>query len=539
MTVGSRLLGALMRLPRPISGRVEVRRDLEIPMRDSTALLADLYTPAGGGPAPTVLTRSPYGRSNWIGTIYGRLFAERGFQVLVQSCRGTFGSGGDFDAFNERDDGLDTIAWIEQQDWYDGRLAMTGASYGGIAQWLVAADSPQLAALSIVNASSDPYDFVYPGGVLSLRSCLSWNASNAADFQGSFLSRLRQGRALDERLEDLYAELPLDSLDDRAVAQSVPAYQAWLRHPERDSFWAQRSATDQAARITVPTCLVAGWYDIFLPYQLADYRSMLDAGCSVQLTIGPWTHGNPAGIGHGLKLSIDWLSGHLLGTAVPERAPVRIFVTGANAWRDLPEWPPPSTAVRWHLHADGGLSPEPADDGQRTFRYDPADPTPYVGGPVLGQDKGPQDNAMLEARADVVVFTSEPLADNYELIGEVSAEVSMSSSTPDFDVFVRLCEVDAKGRSVTVCDGIQAVRGHNEVSPATVGVQLWSIGHRFAKGSRLRVQVSGGSHPRFGRCHGGGEPLATATAVVASDRTLHLGGRASSFVVLPEARSRT
>lgn len=533
MTVGSRILGSLMHLPRPTSRQVEVIADVEIPMRDGTVLLADRYLPAGG-PAPTVLARSPYGRAGFIGSIYGRLLAERGLHAVVQSCRGTFGSGGDFDAFNERDDGLDTIAWVEQQSWYDGRLAMTGASYGGIVQWLVAADSPQLAALSIANASADAYDFVFPGGVFSLKSGLSWNSSNAADFQGSLLSKIRQGRELDRRLEELFAEVPLDSLDERAVAKRSPAYQAWLAHPEHDDFWEQRSARRRVPDITIPTCLVAGWYDIFLPFQLRDYRTLVEAGTPVQLTVGPWTHGNPKGIGYGLRASIEWLAAVLLERPLPDRAPVRIFVTGADEWRDLPEWPPPSTPTTWSLHADGRLTTEGAAAGTRKFRYDPRDPTPYAGGPVLGNDKGPQNNTLLEARDDVLVFTSDVLDDNFALIGEVSAQIAMSSTTADFDVFVRLCEVDAKGSSVTVCDGIRAVRGGKVGVPVTVDVELWPVAHRFAKGARLRVQVSGGSHPRFARCQGGGEPLGTGAAFVTSDRVVHLG--AATHVVLPHPK---
>ena len=140
MSVLSRLLGLFYELPKPLTRSVAVTHDIEVPMPDGVVLLADRYRPRGGERLPHLLVRSPYGRAGMLGVLYGRLFAERGYDVLIQSCRGTFGSGGVFDAFrNERTDGLSTVAWLKEQPWFTGKFVTMGPSYLGITQWAIAA----------------------------------------------------------------------------------------------------------------------------------------------------------------------------------------------------------------------------------------------------------------------------------------------------------------------------------------------------------------------------------------------------------------
>src|SRR4051812_32144592 len=135
VTVASQFFGRRLGLPRPESTDVLVEADLRVPVSDGAVLLADRYAPSGAPPMPTVLVRTPYGRRGLFGLLHGRLFAERGLQVLVQSARGTFGSGGRFSAYDEREDGLATIAWIQRQPWHAGKIGMTGMSYLGQVQW--------------------------------------------------------------------------------------------------------------------------------------------------------------------------------------------------------------------------------------------------------------------------------------------------------------------------------------------------------------------------------------------------------------------
>jgi uncharacterized protein len=322
----------------------------------------------------------------------------------------------------------------------------------------------------------------------------------------------------------------------------------------------------------LPVSLLTGWWDACLDPVLAEYRRLREGGRRpVRLVIGPWTHSSafnkalPVVLGEALS----WLRAYTGGgqtresqarenqapenqardQARTEDLPVRVYVQGAGEWRDLADWPPPEMARRpWYLAAGGGLVPEPpAQPGMSSFRYDPADPTPSVGGQLLTGKAGPADNRALEARPDVLVFTSAPLTAALDVVGPVSARVRVRASGGHFDVFARLCDVDPRGRSRNVCDGIIRHRpagpggtaepgdtvepggtvepGETEESgdtkePEAVTVPMSATAYRFAAGHRLRLQVSGGAHPRFARNTGSGEPPATATRLVPVD--LHI-----------------
>ena len=215
---------------------------------------------------------------------------------------------------------------------------------------------------------------------------------------------------------------------------------------------------------------------------------------------------------------------------------------GAGEWRDVEAWPAPGTQPqRWHLHPDGQLGPAaPVDSEPDRYTYDPGDPTPIVGGTLLRRSGGRRDQARTEARADVLVFTSDVLTHDLDVIGDITADVHVSSDLEHFDVFVRLCDVDPKGRSTNVCDGIERVSPRRWPRPPdgiwSVRVSLWSTAQRFAAGHRLRVQVSSGAHPRFVRNLGTGEPLATATRLQVAHQAVSHDPDHPSAIVLPVSR---
>ncbi|GAB3810514.1 hypothetical protein GCM10027605_48940 [Micromonospora zhanjiangensis] len=287
--------------------------------------------------------------------------------------------------------------------------------------------------------------------------------------------------------------------------------------------------------------MVTGWHDIFLPAQLADYAALRAAGRRPYLTVGPWTHGSVGLFGAAVREGLGWLRAHLTGDRAGVRdAPVRIHVGGVGGgWRDLPDWPPPATRTGWHLRVGGGLGPGVvASSGADRFWYDPADPTPSLGGPLLvAQRAGPVDNRPVEARPDVLTYTGAPLTAPLELVGPVEAEVYVRSDLPYFDVFLRLCDVDRRGRSWNVCDGLVRVEPGRFPADADgvvrVPVELWPVAHRFAAGHRLRLQVSGGAHPRYARNPGTGEPLGSAVDLRAGHREVRHGPAYPSVLRLP------
>lgn len=526
-------------------GRVE--RDLAVPMDDGVLLRADVYHPAVPEPPgdsitfPTVLMRSPYGRRSF-GSLLGPVYARRGFRLVVQSCRGTFGSGGTFQPqFHERADGLATLRWLREQPWFDGRLGMSGPSYLGYVQWAIADDAgPELAALCPHITMSNLAGHFYDGGSLSLDDMIGWTTMVSTQ-ERRFAALAQLFRVNERRVARQIDSLPLLTLDERVVGRTVPFWRDFVTHASVDDpFWAPADHRKRVAEVKAPVAMVSGWYDIFLPLQLADLRTLVAAGRPPHLVIGPWTHTSMPGMGEQLRDSLAWLAAHLRGDRSQLRAdPVRLFVMGAEEWRGFSSWPPSGyVPAPWHLQPGGRLAREaPAASQPDRYRYDPSDPTPSAGGTLLSRQGGRRGQRAVEARPDVLTYTSEPLADDVEVIGPVAADIFVTSSLPHFDVCVRLCDVDPRGRSTNVCDGIQRVRPGlfrpDEAGVQCVRVALWPTAQRFRRGHRIRVQVASGAHPRFVRNLGTGEPLATATTLRASEQAIHHEPARASAIFLP------
>jgi hypothetical protein len=514
-------VGRFLRLPPPVARRVVVTRGIPVRMRDGVILRADHYVPLGlGRRVPTVLVRTPYGRGGPAGWLC-RAVALRGFHVIVQSCRGTADSGGTFDPMvDERADGLDTVEWLSRQVWYDGRLCTYGPSYVGFVQWALADGAgDQLKAMSTIVTASSFGDSTYAGGAFSLDSVLTWSALLSAQ-RGPWLPNALELLRGQPRLQRGLAHLPLAEADQVATGAEVAFFQRWLvENDPSATYWADRGHRQRISSITAPVLMIGGWYDIFLPWQLEDYATLRAAGARPYLTIGPWHHGSLGLVQHSAGESLEWFQAHTQNGGAPKlrELPVRVHVAGADEWREYPDWPPPGTEPRrWFLRAGAGLATEePAEDGEpiAAFTYDPNDPTPALGGPrLVGKLAGRRDNAPLEARDDVLTFTSAPLAGAVEAIGPVAASIRVRASGKHFDVFVRLCDVDPEGRSWNVCDGLSRVSIVDET--ATIQVALWPTAYRFRRGHRIRVQVSGGAHPRFARNPGTGVGLGEPTDLV-------------------------
>jgi uncharacterized protein len=536
----SEIAGRLLRLPVPAARELFVERDLPVTMDDGVVLLADRFAPPGSGPAPTVLVRSPYGRSGGFGFLFGRLIAERGLQVVVQSTRGTFGSGGRFDPFNERADGLATLRWLRERPWHSGPVGGIGPSYMGLVQWAIA---DQLDALAPSITASQFRGMALGGGSIALDTTLSWML--LLQVQERRLAALLLAHGLRRTLPRLYEEqVPIEELDQHAFGARIPYFQEWMGAMSPDSpYWAARDFSSSVGDVDAPVQLVGGWHDIFLPWMVEDFHALRAAGRDPQLVIGPWTHTSPALLGVALHEGIAWMRAHLLGDARMVRdGPVRVYVTGERRWRELPDWPPPGVHERkLHLQAGGGLSQSlPARAAQPSrYRYDPADPTPALGGATLLQRMPVLDNRPLEARADVLTFTGPPLDTDLDVMGPVSADIRLRSSRDDTDVFVRVCDVEPDGTSLNVCDGL--IRLTAEGPPrdgegvAAVRFELWPTAHRFRAGHRIRVQVSSGAHPRYARNPGTGEDPLRATRLVAADQEVFHDSARPSSVTLSEA----
>jgi putative CocE/NonD family hydrolase len=532
MKLISHLMQRRLKLSPPVTRDLVVQRDLRVPMPDGVELLADRWAPrAGGEGLPTALLRSPYGRKAPFAWAMAMPLAERGYQVLIQSTRGGFGSGGTLDPMRqEREDGLATLDWVVKQPWFGDSMVLVGPSYLGYVQWAVADSLPPQVKAMIpqVTESALTLEFLREDG-MSLETPFGWGVLMAGI--ESPLAMLRQ-RSQARKTRRALDTLPLKDADLAAVGRRSGYIQDIVAHDAGDERWHGLDHRHRVADVSVPVSSVAGWYDIFLPGQLRDFRILREAGRPARLTVGPWTHLN--GDGTAIREAVEFGLAHARGEQPPERAPVRLFVTGEEAWRDFTSWPPEGYAEqRFHLLEGGALGTEPPTGSEPDrYRYDPAnDPTPAVGGVRMVADSGPVDNTALEARADVLTYTTPVLEEDVEVIGEVSAEIFFRSSLPYADVFVRLCDVDERGRSVNVCDGLTSLTGADLTTLAAV--RLWPAAHRFRRGHRIRVQVSSGAFPRYARNPGTGEPRATATTLRPADQSVHHDPEHPSAVILP------
>jgi putative CocE/NonD family hydrolase len=558
----SKMLSRRWSLPRP-RNRITVEHGVQVPMSDGTILLADHYIPVAVASAATVLVRCPYGRGGMFGLQYGNILAERGYHVLLQSCRGTFGSGGEFEPMrNEIADGQDTVGWLREQSWFDGRLATYGASYLGFVQWALAMDPPPELVAAVVHVG--PHDFsrtAYHNGVFGLYNSLAWGELIAHQESLGVIHGLLRIVSAERRLRPTLDRIPVAAGARDLLGDDAIWFERWLEHPQlSDPFWAPLQCEAALKRITVPTLLVGGWQDLFIEQSLEQYRALAARGVPARLLVGPWTHVEaPAKGGTTVSESLAWLDRYAgpgrtahrsaaAENAAAENAgaenagaenSVRIWVggEGAEQWRDTSGWPPAGTRPqRWYLGTPGTLSPREtaADPGIRParFRYDPADPTPSPGGALLAVRAGTLDNREVEQRLDVLVFSSEPLDQPVEVIGDVAAELSVTRDNPYADLFVRLCDVDPRGRSRNICDGIVRLAAQDPLS-GVVRVSLSGAAHRFGRGHRIRLQVSGGAHPRFARNPGNGQVDAPAADLVPTGYEIGLGRANASILLLP------
>ncbi|PYE53806.1 CocE/NonD family hydrolase [Deinococcus yavapaiensis] len=511
-----------------------VTRAVPISMRDGARLLADVYTPTGNVRG-TLLLRNPYGRSDLLAATFATAFAARRYRVVLQSTRGTFGSGGGpFEPMaREVEDGADTVAWLREQPWFDGTFATLGASYLGFTQWALLMDPPPELKTAVIQIGvHDVYHSAHGAGAFRLDLLLSWFDSVSRQERGT-LGLLIDRVTAKRRLDPAFDALPLLPAGEHHLGGGpfAASYANFLtRTNANDPYWKSRRLGEALERVRVPVLLIGGWQDIFLDQTLTQYARLHERGVDVALTVGPWAHGEGNDVM--TRESLEWFDEHLGGKARRRAAPVRVFVTGAKTWRDLPAWPPPTRPSTLYLHPGGALSadPPPATAAPSTFTYDPATPTPTIGGQLL-TNGGYRDVRALSARADVLTFTSLELTEPLEVAGVPEVELAHHSDNPHADVFVRLVEVDARGGSRNVSDGFRRLSDADRTS--SVRVALDAVAHRFAAGTRVRVLISGGSHPQYARNLGTGLDPALSARMAVSHRIVAHGEGGVSSLILP------
>ena len=549
--------------------RFEVQRfhNVRIPMRDGIELAANISRPKAEDKFPVILVRTPYGKGNGEDDD-GRYHARRGYAFVIQDCRGTGQSAGAWEpGVNERADGLDTHKWILQQDWCNGNIATSGGSYLGFTQWIVAPDTGDWhkAMFTLVPLMDWYKDLAYIGGAFGLGTNMGWGSEMLKPTEG-------EGAGLPDGwdIDKAYRHLPLSRWDE-TVGYKVQFMRDWIAHPQYDSYWARVSIAGRANDIAVPNITLSGWYDIFVSQAFEYVRAVRETSQSdiarkhCHLIVGPWAHGpnwmageRNFGANAGIdveKLQEKWFGYWLKDEgSVDDLPPYRIFVMGANEWRDENEWPLARTQYTpYYFHSlgsanslkgDGMISTaKPGDEPADTFVYDPARPVPTHGGCLLFGDKfGAQDQREIEKRDDVLIFTSQKLSEALEVTGPVKVVLYAASSAPDTDWTAKLVDVYPDGRAFNLCDGIIRARYRDSAKEPTLiepgkiyryEVDLWVTSNVFLAGHRIRVEISSSNFPRLDRNPNTGHKFGADAELRKATQKVYHDTRHASHIILP------
>lgn len=602
---------------------VTVRKDLRVETRDGVGLATDVYRPAApdgtalAEPRPALLVRTPYDKdARKRVENHGEFYARRGYVVAIQDCRGRYASEGEFTLLRgEAEDGADTVAWLADRPYCDGQVGTMGTSYSAWVQNALASLDPDgLAAMFVNQGAADAWDATLrQGGAFELR-WLTW----ALTIGGGFARRA---------LDDPDVQRALARVDTAAVLERwpvergqsplalVPGYEDWvfelLTAAGDDELWASPSldfAGHYEAAADVPTVYAGSWYDSYAAATCANYEALSGLKTADHyLLMGAWIHGGAGswatdhagevafGDAHPrpyLDLRLDFFDHYLRGTDDwADQPPVEYFRMGGGdggrtgdgrlryggEWRRASEWPPADTErTRLFATPEGGLGRDrPTEPAATTYRYDPADPVPTLGGncssyvrfeeraesieayplrdrpthSITGQGgfdqrTRPETTAAeppygpLAERADVVVFRTPPLAEPLEIVGRPTVTLHAATDGPDTDFTAKLVHEHPPsaafpdGFALNLCDSIRRLRyrdDRREPAPATPGetyeltIEPYPTATRLAAGDRLRLDLSSSNFPRYDPNPNTGGPTTDRERRVATN-TVHHGG---------------
>ena len=607
--------------------------EVMMPLRDGVRLAADLYFPArlddpasrAEGRFPVLLIRTPYNKRTDDTRMRAEYFTRRGYVVAIQDCRGRYRSEGTF-AFlaQEPEDGYDAVEWLGRQPWSNGKVGMFGTSYLGWTQTAAAVmNPPSLAALVVNQAGANAYtSSVRQNGAMELRF-LAWAFMEAATHPEVVVDPVRTAALQSVSSLEWLRSLPLrPGLSPLAMVPSVERWALDLyTRGDYDEYWEQPGlnfAKHWDEHADVPLLLCGAWYDSYTRATLENFAGLSERKRGpVRLLMGPWTHGMvdvsysgdvelgpTAPVAGNLAETFDhlhlrwfdhWLKG--IDNGVGEEPAARVFVMGdgngassrthdgklwrGGRWLETDVFPlPGTTPTAFYFHPGGSLGTAPEDAGRAatTFRYDPANPVPTVGGnlssladaiPIVGDERGrityeqrwnsivsiggqdqrdPATGMPLAARDDVVVFQTEPLAEPLQVIGAIEATLYVSSSAPDTDFTVKLVDVFPPsadyphGYALNLSDTIFRCRYRDDpANPAMMEpgevyeltIPMYGTGAVFGRGHRIRVDISSSNFPRFDPNPNTGDPIGRHHHTQPADNTIHHDAAHPSRITLP------
>jgi putative CocE/NonD family hydrolase len=565
--------------------QIKIEKNVPATMRDGTVLRADIYRPLAAGRFPALLQRTPYSKNTPRASQTFSRLAGRGFVVVIQDTRGRYMSDGVARPHDEAQDGFDTIAWVAGLPYVDGKVGMFGGSYLATTQLLAATlRPPALVALFPASSYASRYDMVFQGGAFYLSDGLGWNLGQALDVRRRVMTpeANRDGPAdLDGAQEKAFREqwlwhVPLKSIDALEIRKYAPGYFQMLDNPTYDAYWRTFDIEARHNQFEVPAYHLTGWYDTLLTGTLRNFTGLRAHAATDQarryqrLVIGPWTHARPTlqstkigdvdfGPDAGLdsqELMTRWFAYWLQGgnRAIIDGAPVRIFVMGANRWRDEQEWPLARAQSTAYFLGSSGRANTAAGDGRLApesstgsavdrFIYDPSDPVPT--GAQGGYSRTPSDQRDTEKRQDVLVYSTAPLREAIEVTGPISVKLWVASSARDTDFTAKLVDVFPDGTARALNDGILRARYRNSKmepalltpgQPVEITIDVGATSNLFQAGHRIRLDISSSNFPRFDRNPNTGGVFGEDSKLLRAEQTILHDTRHPSRLVLPIVR---
>lgn len=555
--------------------RILIDHHKAIALRDGVTVYADVYRPSREGRFPTLVVRTPYGVQREATGVHDRMIAlaRMGYAVVNTDVRGRYESEGAWDPFRyEAKDGYDVVEWAAKQPWSSGKVATQGGSYLGHVQWATLGEQPpSLVAAFPAVASTNLYaNWITQGGAFHLAFNFGWGVVRMP-------FRIMQPQwyftgpdaAPELRYEKLLMHLPLETMDEQAFQHPVKHWRDWVQHDSYDAYWKAVSDEEKFAKVNVPVMTQGGWFDIFLPGTIDGFVGVRRHGANdrarslTRMVIGPWGHGPSRKYGD-LDFGPDadrtlfqyetrWHDFHMKGVknGVDTDAPVQIFYMGVNRWRGEQDWPVPGTTnTPWYLQPGGRLAPTAPSTGEAAtiYRYDPNDPVPTTGGnnccgsPTIA---GPVDQAPLDARKDIVRFSSDVLKAPVTIAGKVTMDLHATTDGKDTDWMVKLVDVFPDGKAYPMAEGILRARfrdGLDKPSMLTPGqayrvtVDMIGTAVVFQPGHRIRVDITSSNFPQFDRNLNTGDPLGKGTQPRVAQQTIHHSAAKPSAIVLPVVR---
>ena len=534
--------------------QVNVSKDLMLHMRDGVRLCTDVYLPDARGPFPTIVQRIPYGKDEYDRHLaaYGHFFAKQGYAFVAQDVRGKFGSQGEFDPMvNEIQDSYDTLEWVSQQGWCDGKIGMMGESYHGYTSWAGAmSHHPNLRAISPSTISLDWYSAIFRNGAFALQTIGQWAIE--MDHQ-----RYQNGLRVDTAHWPLRAMAAEAGLSDNVFTRIVD-------NPVRNAESERANLNHRYAEIKIPTLIFGGWYDNFLAGTLNDWQAVCQQSANPEqhwLIVGPWDHEYTTDHTHRIgqleigqastTTRIDTLLAFFdhflkgLDNDFDDTPRLRYFTIGDNLWHSADQWPLPHTTFRkFYLHSKGQLNELlPTFERPDRYTYYPNNPVDItVDVDLWARAEQLKDRALLPRRPDVLTYDSRPLITALNITGPISVTLYAATTAVDTDFTATLVDLHPDGYAHLIQEGIiRASFRDSDREPTPIErrkvyqytIDLWATSYIVKAGHKLRVEISSSNFNRYDRNPNTGEPFGTTTKPINALQTIYHSAKYPSHITLP------